>query len=98
MDRGLAPTSIGGIHDVVVDEGARLNEFEGGQGGGHLVGVLSPRSSKTPVGEGRSQPLPAAQDEGLDRFRHGTKRGVDRRQERALLGEERGERGLDPGA
>ena len=93
---GLAPAGVGAVHQVVVDERAGLDELQGGEGRHQLIGVDAAGAPVAPVGEGRAQPLAAAQHECLQRLGHRQQGVVGGGQPGALSGEEVGQRLVDP--
>ncbi len=96
--RPAAP-GVAGVHDVVVHEGAGLQQFQGRRGGVDLRAVLAAGRPPAPVAERRAQPL-AARQQALHRIQARQQVVADRRQVRALARQEQfegaGHLGADP--
>ena len=67
MCRGHASSGVAAIHDVVMDEGARLEQLEGRGSGDRLLAVGAASAAPPPVGERWPQSLAASAqvDDGL---------------------------------
>jgi hypothetical protein len=100
--RRLAAPGVRAVHHVVVDQRARLHQFQRRHGGDHVGAMGTVGAAGTavaPVRERRPQPLAAAEQQDAGRLEHGRqRRRVDRGEPLALPGEERGERGMDAAA
>src|SRR5690606_28515552 len=89
---------VGGVHQVVVDQGAGLEQLEGGTRlqQGLLVGHVGADGAVPPPAEGGAQPFPAAQGGAcLDQEPGGV--GTQGREAVCLLVEEVVQHGLDSG-
>ena len=94
--RGTA-AGVAVVHDVVVQEGGRLEEFHGcgesDQGGG----VIAATGSETPVEKSGAQPF-ATREEGGDDVEEIVNVGSEFGEDARLIGEEPIDAGLHPGA
>lgn len=72
MNGRAAASGIATVHDVVVDEGARLNEFHRGRGADDGFAILTTSRSPTPVQEQRSKPFATVHEvvNGVDEGAH----------------------------
>jgi hypothetical protein len=97
-----APPDLGAVHDVVVDEGADVQQLDraggpdGGVGGRAVAGA--PGAPVAPVHEGRPQPLAAFHGEAGQGVGDGAGVGAEEVQGRQLPVEQGGQRPVDPGA
>ena len=97
-----APPDLGAVHDVVVDEGADVQQLDragrpdGGLGGRAVGGA--PGAPVAPVHEGRPQPLAPLHGEPGQGVGDGAGVLAEEAEGRQLLVEQGGQRPVDPGA
>ena len=68
MDGGLASTRVGGIHKIVVNEGATLQEFEAGNSPYNCIVVFAACARIPAVGKEWAQTFSTVKEESVDRL------------------------------